>query len=333
MIGHEQTCSNPALDQARNGFCVGNITYKCSSPYAANAGIYIDGARDIVIAQNSCYQNIWGIEIGCEHSGKTASGIIVKNNVIYHNAKSGIALGGFDYPAGSGKVNDSYIFNNMLFDNDTLNDYEAEINITYAENCTLTNNIIYGNNSDNLMIIQYSTTAPVNVVLDSNLYYHSVGAASVEFEWQNTSYSGFSTWQLGAGQDLSSGFDNPDFVNTIIFPPDLHLTSVSPAIDLASNRGLIMDMDSVPRPLQSDNDKGAYEYGNYWKGESSNDWHTPANWSNNIVPTAADDVTIPPPGFYKNHPQISNNTTVNRLYILKDGKIEVVSGSALEIEN
>ncbi len=330
MIGHEQTCSDPAKDQARNGVCKENITYKCSSPYAANGGIYIDGARDIVIERNSCYQNIWGIEVGCEHTGKTASGITVKNNAIYRNAKSGIALGGYDYPSGSGKIVNCIFYNNTLYDNDTLNDYEAEINITYAENCSVTNNIVYGTNIDNLLIIQYSSVAPVNVVLDSNLYYDLVGAVNVEFEWQNTSYTGFSSWQA-AGHDSHTIFNNPDFADVSAFPPDLHLSATSPAIDAASDCGLIMDRDSVPRPLLNANDMGAYEYGIYWKGTLSNDWSNSGNWSNNTVPDSTDKVTIPSPGFYNHAPQISSNVQVSKIYIKDSSNLEVNSGAVLTV--
>jgi len=95
MIGHEGTCADPLLDQARNGVCTGNTVYNCSSAYATAAGIYVDGAKDIVIAKNCIYQNQWGVEIGCENVGKTTSGIIVKNNKIYNNASAGIVAGGY----------------------------------------------------------------------------------------------------------------------------------------------------------------------------------------------------------------------------------------------
>ncbi|HEB62234.1 MAG TPA: hypothetical protein ENI82_03685, partial [Bacteroidetes bacterium] len=337
MIGHEQTCSDPALDQARNGICKENITYKCSSPYAANAGIYIDGAKDIVIERNTCYRNIWGIEIGCEHSGKSASGITVKNNVIYRNAKAGIALGGYDYPSGSGKVIDTYIYNNSLFDNDTLtgpDSYDPEINISYAENCWIKNNIIYGTNSDNILVIQNSNTAPVNMVLDSNIYYHPVGTNDVEFEWQNSSYQGFANWQSGTGQDANSIFDNPDFIDISSFPPDLHLTSTSPAIEAGSNYSdLTVDRDSVWRPLLAKVDKGAYEYGIYWTGQVSNDWHTAGNWSGNAVPGSTDNVTIPPPEFYEYYPEVNSNAQVNKIYLYENSKLIVKPGVNLSISN
>jgi len=336
IIGHEGTCSDANLDQARNGICKENTTYKCSSPYAASAGIYVDGAKDIVIERNTSYRNIWGIEIGCENTGKTSSGIKVRNNVIYRNARSGVSIGGYDYPTESGKVIDSYVYNNTLFDNDTLtgpDSYDPEINISYAENCRITNNIIYAKNSDNIMVIQNSDTAPINVVLDSNLYYHTVGTANTEFEWQNTSYTGFNNWQSGTGQDANTLFDNPDFVNVSIFPPNLHLTSSSPAIESGTNNNLTTDRDSIPRPLLSTIDKGAYEYGIYWIGKESNDWHTAKNWSNEQVPLSTEGVTIPSSEFYNYYPEVKSNAQINKIYFHENGKLIIKSGKTLNVGN
>ncbi len=334
MIGHEETCSTPALDQARNGVCKENITYKCNSPYAANAGIYIDGAKDTKIEQNTCYRNIWGIEIGCEHPGKSSSNIDVFNNVVYRNSKSGIAVGGYDYPGGSGKVTDVNIYNNTLFDNDTLtgpDSYDPEINISYAENCNIKNNIIYSTNSYKLVIIQNSNVAPVNVTLDSNIYYHSAGNANVEFEWQTTPYIGFSAWQSGTGQDANTIFNNPDFIDISTFPPDLHLTSSSPAIESGQNQGLTVDRDSVPRPLLAKIDKGAYEYGIYWNGKINNDWHTSGNWSNNLVPQSTDAVTIPSKVFYIYHPEVNANAIMKKLFLHRNSKLIIKDGKNLNV--
>ena len=334
IIGHEGTCSAPSLDQARNGTVEQNTVYNCSSPYAANAGIYIDGAKNITLDRNTCYRNIWGIEIGCENTGKSASNIKVKNNVIYRNAKSGIAVGGFDYPGGSGKVTDTYIYNNTLYDNDTLNAYEGEINISYAEDCWLKNNIVYAKNTDNLVILQYSDVAPAGVVLDSNIYYHPAGAGNVEFEWQNTGYTGFGSWQAGSGQDANTIFGDPAFVDINTFPPDLHLTASSPAVETGTDYGdLHLDRDSLWRPMLARADKGAYEYGIYWKGAQSHDWHTAGNWSNGIVPLSTDEVTIPPPAFYNYYPELNSNAQVKKIYLYGNSLLKIKQGAVLELGN
>ncbi len=332
-IGHEGTCPDPSLDQARHGNINENTVYDCQSAYAANAGIYIDGAKDITLERNTCYRNIWGIEVGCEHTGKSASNIEVRNNVLFRNAKSGIALGGYDYPSGSGKVTDVHVYNNSLYDNDTLNDYEAEINLTYAEHCSFRNNVVFSTNTDNLIILQGSNTAPVDLTLDSNLYYHTIGINDAEFEWQGTSYTGFNAWKTGTGQDLNTLFGDPLFVNTTVFPPDLHLQSGSPAVESGTNNGLQVDRDSLPRPQLMTIDKGAYEFGNYWIGAVSHDWHTPANWSKGAVPTSSESVTIPPPTFYTYFPKVMANAQVKAIYFYGNSQLYVEPGVTFTVQN
>ncbi len=333
IIGHEGTCADPSLDQARNGNCYENYVHDCQSSYASNAGIYVDGAKDIIIERNTCTRNIWGIEIGCENTGKSASNIEVRNNVLYRNAKSGIAMGGYDYPSGSGKVEYTHVYNNTLYDNDTLNDYEAEVNISYLRHCSFKNNVVYATNTDNLIILQGSNTSPVDMVLDSNVYYHTAGASQAEFEWQGTSYTGFNAWKTGTQQDSNTLFDNPLFVDTAASPPDLHLQSGSPAIESGTNNGLLIDRDSLPRPQLMTVDKGAYEYGNYWIGKVSHDWHTAENWSKGSVPLSTESVTIPPPEFYLFFPKVMSNAQVKAIYFYGNSRLEVKPGVSFQVGN
>ena len=116
IIGHEQNA--PANDQARNGIISYNQVHNCKSPYATAAGIYVDGGRDLVVEGNLVYDCQWGIEIGCENLNKTTSNVIVRNNLIYDNDDAGIAIGGYDFPSGSGKVIDCQFLNNTCFGND-----------------------------------------------------------------------------------------------------------------------------------------------------------------------------------------------------------------------
>ena len=334
MIGYEGTAPSSSVDKARHGKCYENTVHDCQSAYAANAGIYVDGGRDIDIRHNTCYRNIWGIEVGCENTGRSTRRVKVHNNVLYRNAKAGIALGGYDYPSGSGKVKDCQVYNNTLFDNDTLNDYEAEINLTYAENCQIKNNVVFSKNSDQLIILQSSNTPPVDVMLDSNLYYLTAGAANAEFEWQGTSYTGFTAWKNGTQQDSNTIFANPLFVDTSVFPPDLHLLSGSPAIEAGTNYSFItVDRDSIPRPQLRFVDKGAYEYGNYWIGKVSHDWHTAANWSKGTVPLSTESVTIPPPEFYIYYPRVMAAAQVHAIYLYGDSKIEIDPGISFQVGN
>ncbi|AFU18126.1 polysaccharide lyase (plasmid) [Bacillus thuringiensis MC28] len=73
----------------------------------------MNGGKEIIIEQNQSYENNLGIEVASEHAGKSASQITVMDNKISNNIMSGIAIGGYDSQQG------------------------------YAENNTITNNIIY----------------------------------------------------------------------------------------------------------------------------------------------------------------------------------------------
>jgi len=60
IIGHESTCEDPALDQARQGLVSNNNVRFCSSPYATAAGIYVDGGSQMLIERNEIYSCGWG---------------------------------------------------------------------------------------------------------------------------------------------------------------------------------------------------------------------------------------------------------------------------------
>ncbi len=111
IIGHEGEA--PANDQARNGIIKDNTVYNCLATYATSGGIYVDGGKDIIIENNTSYNNGYGIEVGCENQGKTTSNITVRNNIVYNNEVAGLSLGGFDYPT-TGKVIDCTVTGNVL---------------------------------------------------------------------------------------------------------------------------------------------------------------------------------------------------------------------------
>nr|NQU92375.1 endo-1,4-beta-xylanase [Bacteroidota bacterium] len=260
-IGHEGTCSNPAFDQARNGIISWNRVHHCASDYATAAGIYVDGAKDIVIENNISVNNQYGIEVGCENSGKSASNIIVRNNLVYKNANCGIAFGGYDFPSGSGKVADSYLSGNTCFWNDTTSTWTGELYLSYSENCNLTNNIFYSN--ANNFFIELDAN-PIGLELDHNLWYCPDGQENAEFYWNGTDIYGFSQYQAETGQDEHSVFGHPDFVNSVSLPYDFYLQSDSPAIDAGDHNFVSSpdekDLNGMPRINNIVVDAGAYEF-------------------------------------------------------------------------
>jgi len=207
-IGHEENCSDPLLDQARNGVITENNVHGCHSPYAACGGVYIDGAKDIQVTRNACYDNDYGIEIGCEHPGKSAENITVRNNVLRQNSITGIAFGGYDYPSVSGKVINSTVYNNTLFKNDSTYDGNGELTLTYFENCFFENNIFFTN--DQLRAV--TSVDPVTALnLNYNLYFTPSNDQSELIQTANGTYT-LTTFQQ-IGQELNGLFGDPYFGN------------------------------------------------------------------------------------------------------------------------
>ncbi|MDB4656219.1 T9SS type A sorting domain-containing protein, partial [Flavobacteriales bacterium] len=81
----------------------------------------------------------------------------------------------------------------------------------------------------------------------------------------------------------------------------------------------------------ADNAGSAYIFGPAaaitWDGSSSTDWNTAANWSNNLVPGATDNVVIPN---VTNDPVISGAFTINDVE-LQSAPLTVASGGALTL--
>lgn len=240
-IGNYNYSPDPQYDQARNGVIANNYCHHNQSPYAAAAGIYIDGAKDIVIKNNILHDNNYGAEIGCEESG-SASNIIFKNNIVYNNKIAGIALGGYSDETG-GKVTNSKIINNTFFQNDTSNDGNGELFIAQLENSLISNNIFYVSDHNYLMS-NYRQQNNLNITY--NLIYNKDGKEHLESYWNGNDLYGFSEIKSGAGVNTNNYFDNPKFNNIADF--DFSLTANSPAIDAG-------DPNYIPLPNEIDIDK------------------------------------------------------------------------------
>ncbi len=195
IIGHEETASNQGVDQARNGIIRNNHVYNCKSPYASCAGIYVDGGKDLIIERNIVHDNQWGIEVGCENKGKSTSNVIVRNNTIYHNDLAGIAVGGYDYPGGSGKVTDVSIINNTLHDNDLKNDYTGELYLFYFENLVMVNNILNATNSEHYILTSEDLNATSKNLTFKNNYCGSNG--DFYFYYDGEDYESLSEFESG----------------------------------------------------------------------------------------------------------------------------------------
>ena len=122
---------------------------------------------------------------------------------------------------------------------------------------------------------------------------------------------------------------NPGFVDAL--QNNYHLSAASPCIDNGDTVSADTDFDNVPLPLLGSFDIGAYEYGVFWKGTISNDWHVGANWSDGITPATTDSVTIPSSEFYNFQPEVSSDAEVQKLWLYGNGKLTIRQQATFQV--
>lgn len=261
MIGGEDWVNeNDSVNIARNGICKWNTVKDANSIYGGGyaAGIYVDGGQDIIVENNIVTGSDIGLEIGCENHGFNAKNIIVRNNILYKNEKSGLGFGGYDYPT-TGKVSDCKFYGNTVFDNDSLLTDFGQLWIQYAENCTVENNIFYASASSVLLSAYDWNFHELGTQLKYNLYYSESGIEQYLFDHEV--FHTLADYQTASLEDENSFFAQPLFVNSDIF--DFHITEKSPAHN-AGNPDYIADLNEFDMDSTSRNfdriDIGADEF-------------------------------------------------------------------------
>jgi hypothetical protein len=170
------------LPVARNGVCRHNTVYNIHANYGGGyaGGIYVDGAKDITISDNISSQNDLGLEVGAENHGYVASGVLVENNLLYNNWQGGLVFGGYD--ATRGRVEYCSFINNTVYNCDTTDSGYGALNISYASNNLVANNIFVAS-ANNVLISSLYSGSNIHNTLDHNLYYAPGGAANAQFSW------------------------------------------------------------------------------------------------------------------------------------------------------
>ena len=176
FYGNAGYCKTQDLDQPRKSVAMYNTIEKSVSKYASCAGLYIDGAKDIYVAENTIKKSQYGIEIGSEEKKDKypVHYIILENNVMADNTETGLRIGGYEKDK-TGIVKNCQIKKNTIsgshtaviiskaqditFDGNTITDgdkyfIEMEFSSTYTKNINIVNNIFSGNGKFKL----YGTT-------------------------------------------------------------------------------------------------------------------------------------------------------------------------------
>ncbi len=191
------------LNRARNGIIRNNEVYRCVSPVAASAGIYVDGARNITVTDNYSHQNTVGFSVGSEQPGE-ASKIVLTGNVAADNSQAGVVIGTISP--------DSNVDNVTLNNNEFRGNYTAPVwggapvIINKSSNVRIEDNSI-------MSLSEYMVTinaASDDLVLNNNRYESAtVPAEQAVFSWlgvDNQTYTGFETYTAATGQDSLSTF-------------------------------------------------------------------------------------------------------------------------------
>jgi hypothetical protein len=124
--------------------------------------------------------------------------------------------------------------NNTFFNNGTyggsmsLGEFTTGINLTGSN--IFENNIAYAGSTG---VLSKAVTTN-SITIDHNLYYST---ASPRWIWGSSSYSSFASYQTATGQDAHSLYANPQFLSSTSTPPNLDISSTSPANDAGINLG------------------------------------------------------------------------------------------------
>jgi len=239
-IGFEKV-GPTGYDQAKYGEISGNTVYNISginNPGEGNQydadGLYCDGCADVIFERNTVHNCDLNMEAASEHKGHDSSYVTIRNNVFYDANTVGISIGGYQKSVGGS--DHVVVVNNTLYNNNTKNEgaeFQIQYNSPPSNGNIFENNIVYAG-SQNVWIYSYvsGSTATANW----NLYYSTAGyVQGTSIDWgAKYNYKTYAAYQSGSGEDASSPNANPLFVSIGSTPPNLDVTSGSPAINAGS---------------------------------------------------------------------------------------------------
>lgn len=208
FIGGEGISPDPATDVVRNGVCSGNRVAgaRFRGGVRDAAGIWVDGARNIVIERNSVWGNDTGILVGCVNPALVTSNIKVRDNLLFLNSEAGISVGG---TALTGRVQDCQVTNNTLYLNNTMRTREGELRVQFASQILLENNLIVARAGLKIINAEFGSSA---ITSNYNQMFVIGGARFARFEWGGQPIVGLDAYRAVTAQDANSIFAMPKFI-------------------------------------------------------------------------------------------------------------------------
>jgi len=206
------------IDAYPNGGIVSGNTIKDVGSFSYDTGLYINGARNVTLENNTVYDGIGtGIAPSTEQLTSTTENIIVRLNKVWNNLRQ-VYIGAAT--TGGNTNNSRWVHNTFVMKN---SGNFANIYFGNGTGNIVKNNIFYKTAGTYMM---QDSSGISTVTLNYNNYYDP---STSYFMYGGSSYLGFTAYKNGTGQDTNSITTDPKFTN--ISTNDFTLQSSSPAID------------------------------------------------------------------------------------------------------
>lgn len=205
----------------------GYVAYNHVSGVASGAGIYVDGANDVLIEHNTITLSDYGIRVSAENAGDTSTAIITRRNAMYKNSRGGFTLG----PSATtyGRAKDCATYNNTLYGNSTTA-WAAEYADNYALGTSLwLNNAVRMDNKYQRYMVNSKNTFGFgnSLTADYNIYYPDT---TVFNDARPGTSSSLTAWKIVVSPAEANSFAlNPGFTDPE--SGDFTIPPTSPAVD------------------------------------------------------------------------------------------------------
>lgn len=293
------------------------------------------------------------------HGIRTLSGAMplsIENNII----RLGLAADGSNIPAGIfiiginlSSTGTHTAYHNTVYIGGTTSGITANTfafqSTSTANTRTYQNNIFVNERSGGSSGVHYAYTVggtsvnPAGLTQNHNLY-RATGANSFMARFNSANISNITGMQTAIGQDASSYFCDPQFINATGNVSTLNLRIKTNVRTIVEGRGIAgtgvtTDFDGQTRSSFSPVDLGA-DAGNFiaepagcplnWTGATSTNWHTAANWdAGTELPNATSETIID--GAATNQPELTTNTTIGHLTLTGTAQVTIPTGVTLSV--